>query len=89
MREPSGVGHTRTTEADICGDDVGEGDLEALLDQADHADPSDGGVEGVGEAEAAAEANCEQREQETDQVTGRQPAGGGQAQRLTLNITQY
>ena len=62
MREPSGVGHPWTTEADICGDDVGERDLEALLDQADHGDPGEAGVEAVQEAEAAAEADCDQRE---------------------------
>ena len=67
MRVPSGVGHPWTTEANICGDDVGERDLETLLDQADHGDPGEGGVEAVQEAEA--EADCDQREQETDQVT--------------------
>ena len=62
MREPSGVGHSWTTEANICGDDVGERDLEALLDQAYHGDPGEGGVEAVQEAEAGAEADCDQRE---------------------------
>ena len=60
MREPSGVGHSWTTEADVCGDDVGERDLETLLDQADHGDPGEGGVEAVQEAEADAEADCDQ-----------------------------
>ena len=81
MKEPPGVGHTGTTEPDVCGDCVGEEDLEALLDCSD---PSDDAVGGVEEAEAETEAEGDQGDQEGGHLSGEQPAGGGQAQRLTL-----
>ena len=81
MKEPPGVGHTGTTEPDVCGDCVGEEDLEALLD---HSNPGDGAVGGVEEAEAETEAEGDQGGQEGGHMAGQQPAGGGQAQRLTL-----
>ena len=84
MKKPSGVGHTGTTEADVCGDCVGEEDLEDLLGQADASDPGDGGVGAVEDGEADTEAEGDEGDQEGGHLTRQQPAGGGQAQRLTL-----
>ena len=39
MKEPSCVGHTGTPEPDVCGDCVGEEDLEDLLGHAGASDP--------------------------------------------------
>ena len=84
MKEPPGVGHTGTAEPDVCGDCVGEEDLEALLDRRDRRDPGDDAVGGVEEAEAETEAEGDQGGQEGGHMAGQQPAGGGQTQRLTL-----
>ena len=83
MKEPPGVGHTWTAEPDVCGDCVGEEDLECLLDRRD---PSDDAVGGVEDADAETEAEGDQGDQEGGQLAGQQPAGGGQAQRLALII---
>ena len=77
MKKPSGVGHTGTTEADVCGDCVGEEDLEDLLGQADASDPGDGGVGAVEDGEADTEAEGDEGDQEGGHLTRQQPAGGG------------
>ena len=77
MEEPSCVGHTGTTEADVCGDCVGEEDLEDLLGQADASDPGDGGVDDVEDAEADTETEGDEGDQEGGHLTRQQPAGGG------------
>ena len=88
MKEPSCVGHTGTPEPDVCGDCVGEDDLEDLLGHAGASDPGNGGVGAVEDTEADTEAEGDEGDQDGGHLTGEQPAGGGQAQRLTLILQE-
>ena len=47
MYEPSGVGHSWTTETNISGEDEGKDHLETLLHEVDEDDHSDVSVEFV------------------------------------------
>ena len=84
MYEPSCEGDAGTAEPEVRGEDVGEADLETLLQQVDEDHDGDGGVELVQEGEAEVEHEDDRGRQEAQQLPGQHPASQRQRQRLKL-----
>ena len=84
MYEPSCEGDAGAAEPEVGGEDVGEADLETLLQQVDEDHDGDGGVELVQEGEAEVEHEDDRGRQEAQQLPGQHPASQRQRQRLQL-----
>ena len=84
MYEPSCEGDAGAAEPEVGGEDVGEADLETLLQQVDEDHDGDGGVEPVQEGEAEVEHEDDRGRQEAQQLPGQHPASQRQRQRLKL-----
>ena len=84
MYEPSCEGDAGAAEPEVGGEDVGEADLETLLQQVDEDHDGDGGVELVQEGEAEVEHEDDRGRQETQQLAGQHPPSQRQRQRLKL-----
>ena len=86
MYEPSCEGHAGAAEPEVGGENVGEADLETLLQQVDEDHDGDGGVELVQEGEAEVEHEDDRGRQEAQQLPGQHPAS--QRQREWLKLQQ-
>ena len=84
MYEPSCEGDAGTAEPEVGGENVGEADLETLLQQVDEDHDGDGGVELVQEGEAEVEHEDDRGRQEAQQLPGQHPASQRQRERLKL-----
>ena len=83
MYKPSCNRDTKATEACVSRVDVGEDDLEGLLDEVDKNNNGDGGVEKIPEYQSQVQQEEEDCEHQAGCLTRQEPPAAGESEGLT------